>query len=248
MILKSSDLDFEKLEEIKAEERVLRHAKYSKGVVTKPWGYEYLWFELSSSAGWILWLGPDDNTSMHCHAKKTTALTVISGDPEITGFNFCVRPKVGEVIYIEAGCFHRTKNLSSEHPLCIMEIETPIDKEDLFRSSDGYGRSHSRYEAIDSWGDDPRGLNKYRRVEFVAEEMLLPSDETVSSGCLSEVQDIRYAITYRRHRSESTLNEGFSINLDAILRQCKKFVGETHQTMIPQGDIVISWQCYKSEP
>ena len=29
----------------KTEERVLRHAKYSKGIVVKPWGYEYLWFE-----------------------------------------------------------------------------------------------------------------------------------------------------------------------------------------------------------
>lgn len=243
MILLSSDVDRKKLEQIKSEERVLRHAKYSKGIVVKPWGYEYLWFEVCNSAGWVLWLGPSDNTSMHCHEKKATALIVISGNPEISGFEFSIRPKIGEVIYIGPGCFHRTQNLSPESPLCVVEIETPIDKEDLFRSSDGYGRSHSKYESIESWGDDPRGLNKYRRVEFLNEERFVPSSSALSSGCLSEEQDIQYAISYQKNELRHEPAQSLSVNLDAVMRQCKAIVGAAHSAIFKQDDVIIRWRC-----
>src|SRR5882672_680707 len=43
---------------------------YSKVVVRKPWGYEYLIFQNDSVAVWILYLEAAAETSTHCHPTK----------------------------------------------------------------------------------------------------------------------------------------------------------------------------------
>ena len=53
---------------------------YSKVVVKKPWGYEYLIFENESVAVWILYLKNEALTSMHCHPGKKTSLVVLQGE------------------------------------------------------------------------------------------------------------------------------------------------------------------------
>ena len=55
------------------------HFDYSKVVVRKPWGYEYLVFENASVAVWILYLKAGVSTSFHCHLEKKTVLAVLGG-------------------------------------------------------------------------------------------------------------------------------------------------------------------------
>lgn len=43
---------------------------YSKIVVRKPWGYEYLTYQSKKVAVWILSLNKKQETSLHAHVKK----------------------------------------------------------------------------------------------------------------------------------------------------------------------------------
>ena len=52
---------------------------YSKVVVRKPWGYEYLTYQSKDVAVWILHLKKGHQTSMHCHPRKKTSLIVLDG-------------------------------------------------------------------------------------------------------------------------------------------------------------------------
>ena len=47
---------------------------YSKVIVKKPWGYEYLVFENEFVAIWMLHIVRKRKTSMHCHPQKRTSL------------------------------------------------------------------------------------------------------------------------------------------------------------------------------
>ena len=58
--------EFEKLE-INLQDIQNDGYDYSKVVVRKPWGYEYLIFSNEKSAVWILFLKAGEQTSMHCH-------------------------------------------------------------------------------------------------------------------------------------------------------------------------------------
>ena len=49
-----------------------KNIDYSKLVVRKPWGYEYLTFQSKKVAVWILCLKKGQQTSMHVHPKKKT--------------------------------------------------------------------------------------------------------------------------------------------------------------------------------
>ena len=53
---------------------------YSREIVEKPWGYEYLIFENEHVAIWMLHIVRKRKTSMHCHPNKTTALILLSGN------------------------------------------------------------------------------------------------------------------------------------------------------------------------
>ena len=46
---------------------------------------------------------------------------------------------------IRQGLFHCTKNTSKDYAT-VLEIETPIDKDDLVRFKDDYGRENKPYE------------------------------------------------------------------------------------------------------
>ena len=47
-----------------------KNIDYSKIVVRKPWGYEYLTYQSKKIAVWILCLKKGQQTSMHAHPKK----------------------------------------------------------------------------------------------------------------------------------------------------------------------------------
>lgn len=127
---------------------------YRDVVVKKPWGYEYLVYESTEVALWLLHIESQQSTSLHCHPMKTTGLILLSGTAElgfITDSKIIVAP---EKQMIRRGLFHSTRALSSDG-VYLFEIETPNDKGDLVRLNDTYGRAHEGYETASSYYPRP---------------------------------------------------------------------------------------------
>ncbi len=118
---------------------------YSTVVIQKPWGHEYSLVRTPVSDVWFLSIKQGERTSMHCHPTKKTSLVLLGGECEVTTFNTKTVLKAGEGIVIDKGVFHSTMALS---PLGIslLETETPVDKKDLVRLNDAYGRAGTSYE------------------------------------------------------------------------------------------------------
>lgn len=124
------------------------HYDYSKVVVKKPWGYEYLIFSNASAAVWILYLKEGAQTSMHCHPNKKTSLIVLEGEVIGSGLGSEFLKKAGEGLFFDKKVFHQTKAVSPNGAF-VMEIETPVNKRDLVRLKDQYGRENLGYEKSD---------------------------------------------------------------------------------------------------
>ena len=82
--IKESDskLIFDKKEKkVESEKRIKQDPfDYSKVIVKKPWGYEYLVFENEFVAIWMLHIVRKRKTSMHSHPKKRTSLILLAGN------------------------------------------------------------------------------------------------------------------------------------------------------------------------
>ena len=117
---------------------------YKKNVVKKPWGYEYLVYENEHVALWFLSIFKDQKTSMHCHPNKTTGLMVINGNAEVSFLSNKIELRDPEKVMIRKGLFHSTQAINSD--LSIFEVETPVNKHDLVRLEDKYGRTGQPYE------------------------------------------------------------------------------------------------------
>jgi len=119
--------------------------RYQNNVVKKPWGYEYLAYENDECALWFLYIKEDQRTSMHCHPKKTTGLVLLDGEAVVSFLNDeNVLTPVSKIM-IRKGLFHSTR-ASSKKGAYVFEIETPVDKYDLVRLKDSYGREGKPYE------------------------------------------------------------------------------------------------------
>ena len=118
--------------------------KYNN-VVKKPWGYEYLAYENKDVALWFLYIKPTHATSLHCHPNKTTGLILLDGKAEVSFLNSSSILNPTNKVMIRKGLFHSTKAIS-EKGAFVFEIETPVDKQDLVRFKDNYGREGKPYE------------------------------------------------------------------------------------------------------
>ncbi len=140
---------------------------YSKVVVRKPWGYEYLMFANHKTAVWILYLQPGFQTSFHCHPRKKTAVMVLSGEAACSTVDNDIVRSPGEGVLLGKGVFHRTKAVAKEGAF-VMEIESPIDKRDIVRFKDDYGREKLGYETAENMSGD---LTNYNYITFIGEEV-----------------------------------------------------------------------------
>jgi len=120
---------------------------YKNVVVTKPWGFEYLVYENTDVALWYLCLNAGASTSLHCHPSKTTGLVVLNGSAKISFLNNETYIGSTEKIMIRKGLFHSTTALNNK--LHLFEIETPVNKHDIVRLTDSYGRATEPYEGVD---------------------------------------------------------------------------------------------------
>lgn len=136
---------------------------YRKVVVKKPWGYEYLIFQNDFVAVWILYIKKGFQTSMHSHPSKKTSITVLSGDAVCLTLESAVTRLPGEVMSIGKGVFHRTASVSDGGTV-VMEIETPVNKRDLVRFKDNYGRERMGYETIEHMSFN---LHNYNYISLI---------------------------------------------------------------------------------
>jgi mannose-6-phosphate isomerase-like protein (cupin superfamily) len=118
---------------------------YETNIVKKPWGFEYLAYKNEDVGLWFLYIAPGQSTSMHCHPKKTTGLVLLDGEAEISFLADKRIIKSLDKVMIRRGLFHSTKAISDKGAF-IFEIETPVDKQDLVRLNDKYGRTSKPYE------------------------------------------------------------------------------------------------------
>lgn len=162
-IINNSKLDNKKLSEIKIlVDNKLNGFDFSKVIVKKPWGYEYLIYKGKESSVWGLKINQDYLTSMHCHLNKKTALMVLSGEVICSTLKKSFNLKEGDGIVFDKKVFHSTKSISDKGAV-VMEVETPPQKTDLVRLSDDYGRKLKGYELQSEMSFD---LNKYEHIYF----------------------------------------------------------------------------------
>ncbi len=119
--------------------------RYHNNIVKKPWGYEYLVYENNECALWFLYIKHNHRTSMHCHPNKTTGLALLDGSATVSFLSddFGLDPM--NKIMIRKGLFHSTC-ATDKRGAWVFEIETPVDKYDLVRLRDNYGREGKPYE------------------------------------------------------------------------------------------------------
>lgn len=130
-VLNSIDIDLKSL--IKDDH------DYSKEIIHKPWGWEYEVFSNKDVAIWILHIYPHSATSMHCHPNKQTVLTVLKGEVLCTNIDTMYGLYPEDKVLIEKATFHQTGTILTS--AVVMEIETPVNKNDLVRFKDLYGRA-----------------------------------------------------------------------------------------------------------
>ena len=150
---------------------------YRTNIVKKPWGYEYLAYENEHVALWFLHIDHNKETSMHCHPNKTTGLMVLDGTVNVS-FLRNTNPLVPEnKIMIRKGLFHSTRATATTGAN-IFEIETPVNKQDLVRFKDSYGRQGKPYE------DETHEIPKQEDCVWFEE----PTDKNVNNYKLSNCQ------------------------------------------------------------
>lgn len=125
---------------------------YSKVLIQKPWGHEYLLYRTPDVAVWVLNIKQGYKTSLHCHPNKKTSLAVLSGNAECSTLQDTHTLRVGDGFLIDKGVFHSTAALSPEGVM-VIETETPTNKKDLVRAFDAYGRVGKGYENSSCYTD-----------------------------------------------------------------------------------------------
>ena len=122
---------------------------YDNRVVYKPWGYEYtIYRNLNHLSVTFLKINYNKSTSLHCHPNKKTGFILINGRALIqlglwksTAEYYSAPSK----LMIRTGLFHSIKAVS-KNGVFALEFESPVDKNDLVRFKDDYGRETKPYE------------------------------------------------------------------------------------------------------
>ncbi len=157
--------DLEEVQNVKIDGSLLidDFFDYSKVIVRKPWGYEYLMYQNEHVAVWILYIKSGFQTSMHCHPSKKTSLVILSGTAVCSTLQSEHVCSAGDGLLIVKGVFHSTRSVSEEG-IVLMEIETPVNKRDLIRLEDKYGRVGKGYESVNEMSFN---IQNYNYISFI---------------------------------------------------------------------------------
>jgi len=119
-----------------------RYSDFSKKIINKPWGYEFIIFQNKNFAIWVLCIKPKKYTSMHCHALKRTILIPLNNKLRISTLENIYYNK--KIYNISPRVFHQTHN-NGLNDKFLIEIEFPNLKNDIIRLHDYYGRLSSKF-------------------------------------------------------------------------------------------------------
>jgi acetolactate synthase-1/2/3 large subunit len=201
------------------------HYDYSKVVVKKPWGYEYLIFSNTMVAVWILYLKDGAQTSMHCHPGKKTSLVVLQGKVVCSSLTNQFEHFVGEGLLIDKGAFHQTRS-ASESGAFIMEIESPVNKRDLVRLKDEYGREGKGYEKSDKHSVN---LQNYNYLSLHTPEIHYNLKKQFG----------QCSLTFKKISHSQGIEDLFTLNNeDVISVLCGQILDQNGQTVVDIGDTV----------
>lgn len=157
-------------------------ADFSKLIVNKPWGNEYLMYSNPSIEVWSLFIAYNKATSMHCHPKKKTTLVVIDGKATFSSLNESMELSPMDAVIIEPGVFHSTQSISKSG-IKVLEFETPPMKHDLIRLEDKYGRADNGYEGLEKM------MTESSHIRFAASEVGSAKDFCNSRMCIKFISD-----------------------------------------------------------
>lgn len=201
------------------------HYDYSKVVVKKPWGYEYLIFSNKLCAVWILYLKAGAQTSMHCHPGKKTSLVVLEGKVNCASIIKSLDLFAGEGLVIDKGVFHQTTTIS-ETGAFLMEIETPVNKRDLIRLKDKYGREGKGYETEEDHSFNTQNYN-YISIQNLDSQHMLKKHFGQCS------------ISFKKLSDEKDLSEILELNSEDIICILKgKLLCHPNKSVIEVGNTV----------
>ena len=127
----------------------LKDKIYDTGIVKKPWGFEYVLLRDKNSVS-VTFLNIDykKQTSLHCHPKKKTGFIILKGNAQVQYGIYKENNKKYKPLsrlVMRPGLFHSIKS-TSKSGLIALELESPVDKNDLIRFKDNYGRESKSYE------------------------------------------------------------------------------------------------------
>tara|TARA_Y100000588_G_scaffold395323_2_gene523418 strand:- start:29169 stop:31811 length:2643 start_codon:yes stop_codon:yes gene_type:complete len=199
------------------------HYDYSQVVVKKPWGYEYLIFSNEEIAVWILYLKAGAQTSMHTHPTKKTSLVVLEGKVNCSGIASQIDRSAGEGLLIDKGAFHQTTAVS-EAGAFVMEIETPVNKRDLVRLKDKYGREGQGYETEDQHSLD---IQNYNYISFQNPEIQHNLKKRYG----------QCSMTFKKLSDEKVLDEILDLNPEDVICLLKGLLLDVSgQSVVEAGD------------
>lgn len=197
-------------------------SNYNNNIVKKPWGYEYLAYQNKDVALWFLYIKYGHSTSLHCHPNKTTGLILLNGQVETSFLTNTNKLEPTDKIMIRKGLFHSTK-ATDKRGAWLFEIETPVDKQDLVRFKDSYGREGKPYE------DETFEIPKAEDCLWINEPGPNESQKYNLADCLLEVKSI------------TDISELFKIEDSLNIMFLKGgILAEYGQKVAGPGDIVIS--------
>lgn len=202
---------------------------YDDKIVFKPWGQEHLIYRNGKKlAVWFLRIKKNKSTSLHCHPQKKTGLILLSGKAKIqlglwekTAKKYTEKSK----LMIRAGLFHKTTNISNDDLLAI-ELETPVNKHDLVRFEDKYGRKAKPYES----GKNIKKIEKYKFKDSLfslnKKKSILPQKYKINKTNL----------ILEKHQDFKLINKRPFSTIYAILDG--KIVDKNNRNIVCCGDII----------
>lgn len=127
----------------------LKDEIYDKGIVKKPWGFEYVLLRDKNFVSvTLLNIYYKKQTSLHCHPKKKTGFIILKGNARVQYGIYKENTKKYKPLsrlVMRPGLFHSLKSIT-KNGLIALELESPVDKNDLIRFRDNYGRVSKSYE------------------------------------------------------------------------------------------------------
>jgi hypothetical protein len=162
---------------------------------------------------------------MHCHPGKKTSLVVLQGKVVCSSLTNQFERFVGEGLLIDKGAFHQTKSVS-ESGAFIMEIESPVNKRDLVRFKDKYGREGKGYEKSDKHSAN---LQNYNYLSLHTPEIHYNLKKQFG----------QCSLTFKKISRSKGVEDLFNLNNeDVISVLCGQILNQNGQTVVDIGDTV----------